>query len=323
MQRTGQLMYELSTIYPDISGILPAYGWDAPYARTADGLPYIGPHRNFPHHLFAFGDSSHSVTGAYLASRMLLRHYLGELEPADEAFGFTALMAVDLLVFGPHPDDLEIGLGGTIARHAALGLRVGLCDLTAGEMGSNGTVEERLAEAEAARSGARRGLAGEPALARSADRQGSGASREAVAFIRRHRPRVVAVPVLVGSASRSRRRERGADRSGVQRRAAALSRRRASAWKAEWICYYFINDSAPPSFVVDVSEHYDRKRAGARLPREPVPARDRAPAATRLNTPLFRQLIESRDAQFGALAGVPWAEGVVVASRSCGRRCSD
>ena len=44
---------------------------------------------------------------------------------------------VDLLVFGPHPDDLEIGLGGTIALHAALGYRVGLCDLTAGEMGSN------------------------------------------------------------------------------------------------------------------------------------------------------------------------------------------
>src|SRR6185295_9212847 len=58
---------------------------------------------------------------------------------------------VDFLVFGPHPDDLEIGLGGTIARHVALGYRVGLCDLTAGEMGSNGTVEERLAESESAR----------------------------------------------------------------------------------------------------------------------------------------------------------------------------
>jgi LmbE family N-acetylglucosaminyl deacetylase len=60
-------------------------------------------------------------------------------------------MSVDVLVFGPHPDDLEIGLGGTIARHTAQGLTVGLCDLTAGELGSNGTVDERLAEAEAAR----------------------------------------------------------------------------------------------------------------------------------------------------------------------------
>jgi glycine/D-amino acid oxidase-like deaminating enzyme len=88
-QRTGQLMYELSTLYPDISGILPQYGWEAAYARTADGLPYLGPHRNFPHHLFAFGDSSHSVTGAYLASRVLLRHHLDELEPVDRCFSFT------------------------------------------------------------------------------------------------------------------------------------------------------------------------------------------------------------------------------------------
>ena len=58
------------------------------YARTGDGLPYIGPHRNYPHHLFAFGDASHSVTGAYLASRILLRHHLGEPDAADEAFGF-------------------------------------------------------------------------------------------------------------------------------------------------------------------------------------------------------------------------------------------
>ena len=88
VQRTGQLMYELSTLYPDISGIVPAYGWDAAYARTADGLPYIGPHRNFPHHLFAFGDASHSVTGAFLASRILLRHHLDEIDPADDVFGF-------------------------------------------------------------------------------------------------------------------------------------------------------------------------------------------------------------------------------------------
>src|SRR6187397_3220718 len=56
-------------------------------------------------------------------------------------------MPVDLLVFGPHPDDLEIGLGGTIARHAAAGFSVGLCDLTAGELGSNGTPDERKREA--------------------------------------------------------------------------------------------------------------------------------------------------------------------------------
>ena len=102
---------------------------------------------------------------------------------------------IDLIVFGPHPDDLEIGLGGTIARHTAGGFRVGLCDLTAGEMGSNGTVEERLAEAEAARKAL--GAAWRENL-RWRDREiGKHAEhlQQAVTFLRRHRPRVVAVPL--------------------------------------------------------------------------------------------------------------------------------
>jgi glycine/D-amino acid oxidase-like deaminating enzyme len=88
VQRTGQLMYELSTFYPEISGLQPAFGWDARFSITPSQLPVIGPHRNFPHHLFAFGDSSQSVTGAYLASRILLRHHLGDAGAADEVFGF-------------------------------------------------------------------------------------------------------------------------------------------------------------------------------------------------------------------------------------------
>src|ERR1041384_3836863 len=101
---------------------------------------------------------------------------------------------VDLLVFGPHPDDLEIGAGGTIAKHAALGLRVGLCDMTAGEMGSNGTVEQRLAEAEAAR--AVLGARGRENL-RLPDRAIGRRPEDPVTvanFIRKHQPKVVPAP---------------------------------------------------------------------------------------------------------------------------------
>src|SRR5471032_1373217 len=103
-------------------------------------------------------------------------------------------MSVDLLVFGPHPDDIEIGLGGTIARHTALGSSVGLCDLTAGEMATNGTVEERLAEAAAA--GAVLGASWRENLHWPDRRIGADPAHldQAVAFIRRHRPRTVAVP---------------------------------------------------------------------------------------------------------------------------------
>jgi bacillithiol biosynthesis deacetylase BshB1 len=220
-------------------------------------------------------------------------------------------MAVDILVFGPHPDDLEIGLGGTIAQHAARGLRVGLCDLTAGEMGSNGTVEERLAEAEAAR--VVLGAAWRENL-RWPDREigkHPGHVDQAVAFLRRHQPRAVAVPYW------SDRHPDHVAASAVLTEAvfnAGLKRYKPDqpAWKPEWVCYYFINDGDRPSFVIDVSAHYEQKRRALDCHVSQFRRPGEGAAATRLNTPLFRQLIESRDAQFGALAGVAWAEGFVV-----------
>jgi N-acetylglucosamine malate deacetylase 1 len=221
-------------------------------------------------------------------------------------------MSVDLLVFGPHPDDLEIGLGGTVARHCALGLRVGLCDLTAGEMGSNGTVDERLSEAESARQAL--GAAFRENLRWPDRRIGKDPAHleQAVAFIRRHRPRVIAVPYWS-----DRHPDHGAAsavlteavfNAGLRRYAAA-----GDAWKPDWVCYYFINGSAAPSFVVDVSEYYAQKRQALDChATQFTPPQGEGAVLTRLNTPLFRQMIESRDAQFGALAGVRWAEGVVV-----------
>jgi bacillithiol biosynthesis deacetylase BshB1 len=219
-------------------------------------------------------------------------------------------MSVDLLAFGPHPDDLEIGLGGTIARHVALGLSVGLCDLTAGEMGSNGTVEERLAESEAAREVL--GAAWRENL-RWPDRGIGGSASHleaAVAFIRRHRPRTIAVPHWSDRhpdhAAASSLLTEAAFNSGLRRYPGG-----EAPWKADWICYYFINDSVAPSFVVDVTDSYHLKREALDCHASQFRAAG-ATQPTRLNSPLFRQLIESRDAQFGALAGVGWAEGFVV-----------
>jgi bacillithiol biosynthesis deacetylase BshB1 len=56
-------------------------------------------------------------------------------------------MHLDILAIGAHPDDIELGCGGTLAKHVARGHTVGLVDLTRGEMGSRGTVLERDAEA--------------------------------------------------------------------------------------------------------------------------------------------------------------------------------
>jgi glycine/D-amino acid oxidase-like deaminating enzyme len=93
VQRTGQLMYELSTTYPAISGLQPEWAWDSLHHQTADGLPYIGLHRNFPRHLFAMGQARHGAGVAWLAARILLRQYTGEPAKGDELFGFARILA--------------------------------------------------------------------------------------------------------------------------------------------------------------------------------------------------------------------------------------
>jgi glycine/D-amino acid oxidase-like deaminating enzyme len=91
-QRTGQLMYELSTIYPPISGARPEWAWSTGFEDSVDGLPYIGLHRNFPRQLFALGHGRHGAGIAWLAARILLRQYLNEPARGDGAFGFSRIL---------------------------------------------------------------------------------------------------------------------------------------------------------------------------------------------------------------------------------------
>lgn len=218
---------------------------------------------------------------------------------------------VDLLAFGPHPDDIEIGIGGTVAKHVALGYRVGLCDLTAGEMGSNGTVDDRLAEAETAR--AVLGAAWRVNL-RLPDRAIGRAAehvRIVAGFVRRARPAVVALPYWSDRhpdhVAASQLLTEAVFSAGLRRFEAD-----GEAWKPESVCYYFINDSAAPSFVVDVADHYEAKRRALACHVTQFAPSGTDAVPTRLTSSTFRQLVESRDAQFGALAGVAFAEGFVI-----------
>lgn len=219
--------------------------------------------------------------------------------------------AVDLLVFGPHSDDLEIGLGGAIAKHVADGHRVGLCDLTRAELSSNGSPEGRLVEAANAAKvlgAAWRENLGWP----DGGIDGTAEQiRQAVDLIRRARPRAIAIPYW------SDRHPDHDAASAALRKAifkAALRRFETAdeSWRADWVCHYFINDSVTPSFVIDVSAHYEKKRAALDCYVSQFAAGNRESVKTRLNATTFRQLIESRDAQFGALANVAFAEGIVV-----------
>ena len=219
--------------------------------------------------------------------------------------------SIDLLVFGPHPDDIEIGLGGTVARHVDAGHRVVLCDLTVGELSTNGTPARRLEEARAAAEvlGVESrenlgwpdgGIAPTPEMLRSA-----------VDLIRRLRPRSIAIPYWddrhPDHVSASDVLQKAIFRSGLRRYETG-----AEAWRPEWVCFYFINDAVAPSFVVDVSPVYARKQQALDAYRSQFAPSGEDARPSRLTAPTFRRLIESRDSHWGALAGVAYAEGLVV-----------
>ena len=130
-------------------------------------------------------------------------------------------------------------------------------------------------------------------------------------MMRRHRPRTVAIPYWddrhPDHVAASRVLRAAAFRSGLRRYVTDFD-----PWRPDWICHYFINDGASPSFVIDVSAHYQRKRDALDCYRSQFTPDGDGTVATRLTASTFRQLIESRDAQFGALAGVAFAEGIVV-----------
>jgi bacillithiol biosynthesis deacetylase BshB1 len=225
----------------------------------------------------------------------------------------ASITPVDLLVFGPHPDDIEIGFGGAVALHVSKGFAVGLCDLTQGELGSNGTVQDRLAEAEAARAV----LGAEWRINLGWPDGGIYDTPEhvldIVRLVRAARPRVVAIPYWddrhPDHRAASETLSRAVFKSGLRRFAVDGE---APAHRPERVCYYFINDEAPVSFGLDVSSVYDKKRQALDCHRTQF-----APAApdsvpTRLTAPTFRQLIESRDAHLGARTGVQYAEGIIV-----------
>ncbi len=91
VHHTNELMYESLLMYPSIFGLKPEFGWASSYGDTIDGLPCIGPHRFFPHHLLALGSSGDSLTDAVLSARILLRAVKGKAEKADAAFSWKRL----------------------------------------------------------------------------------------------------------------------------------------------------------------------------------------------------------------------------------------
>jgi bacillithiol biosynthesis deacetylase BshB1 len=221
---------------------------------------------------------------------------------------------VDILVFGAHPDDAEIGMAATIAKHTRAGRKVAVCDLTRAEMSSNGTVENRLKEAEEASRAI--GLTARTNLALP-DR-GLFVCREhidpIVSEIRKFRPRLVFAPYW-----HDRHPDHVACSHLVQEAVFNAKLRNYKplgdeadlpAVTVEQLFFYYINDMDDPRLVVDVTDVYEAKRKALGAYRSQF-----APAQAGIDyvpTPLtqgYVERVEARDRLLGQKHLIGLAEG--------------
>jgi glycine/D-amino acid oxidase-like deaminating enzyme len=83
------LAADLASLYPALEGVQPSYAWEGLFASTPDGLPYIGTHRRYPHHLFALGYGGNGMSFGFMAAQMLTRAVSAASKPDDALFGFS------------------------------------------------------------------------------------------------------------------------------------------------------------------------------------------------------------------------------------------
>jgi bacillithiol biosynthesis deacetylase BshB1 len=217
---------------------------------------------------------------------------------------------VDILAFSPHPDDVDLGCGGTLAALARRGRSFGIVDLTRGEMGTRGTPEIRESEArEAARIlGAR--FRETLDLGDGDLRTDRAAELRVVEAVRRARPRLILAPLP-------------ADRHPDHARAGRLVPE--AAWYAglakletglpphrpDQVIFYAAYVFAPPTFLVDVSASFATKIAALRAYRSQFFDENSSEPETYVSSKGFFDGIEARSRALGRIANVEYAEGFV------------
>lgn len=224
---------------------------------------------------------------------------------------------VDLLAFGSHPDDVEIACGGTIIKFALEGYRVAIIDMSLGELGTRGTVEDRQREAEEAKKVLGAHFRENLHLPDGFTSPTKEAIMKTIKVIRKYRPKMVLM-----SASFERHPDHEALHQ-IVRRAMFLSGLHKietedngiiqKPWRIRKMYCYMQSYPFPekPSFYVDITDVYELKLQaikcyisqvyveGKSNPNEPT---------TRLSRPEFLDELEARARYFGTLVGFKYAE---------------
>jgi bacillithiol biosynthesis deacetylase BshB1 len=217
---------------------------------------------------------------------------------------------IDLLFFAAHPDDTELSAGGTLAKAVRDGYRVGMIDLTRGEMGTRGTPQTRKREAAAAAKvlGAtfREQLDfGDGGLRTSRDEE-----LQVIEVIRRCRPRVVFVSYPDERHPDHERAGRVVTDASFYAGLKALDTG-VPAHRPQAVVYYLQNYPIPPSFVVDVTAMWKTKMRAIHSYKSQFHDPKSKEPKTFISDPRFLDMIDARGKHYGALIGAGYGEAFV------------
>lgn len=220
--------------------------------------------------------------------------------------------SLSILAFGAHSDDVEIGMGASIAKYVSKGVAIGICDLTKAELSSNGNVN--LRKKEAAKAAEILGVSvretldlGDRALFLHED-----AIKKIVTIIRTYRPKIIFAPYAEDRhpdhGNCSRLVEEAVFSAGIMKY--QIENSSLLPHKVENLFFYMINGFHKPDFVIDVSDYMDKKIASLEAYESQFNKNSFS-----YETPLvngYIENIEAREKLFGKEVGVAYAEGFKV-----------
>lgn len=222
-------------------------------------------------------------------------------------------MKLDILAFGAHPDDVELGCGGTIAKEIALGKKVGIVDLTRGELGTRGSVEIRDQEAKNAAE-----ILGVVVRENLNMRDGFFVNDEqhqlqVIKMIRKYKPEIV-----LCNAIQDRHIDHGKGSalvsdacflSGLIKVETVLNGEVQKQWRPKLVYHYLQWKNLKPDFVVDISEHNDKRKAAILAYSSQFYDPNSEEPETLIATKNFLDSLSYRAQDLGRLVGVDFAEG--------------
>lgn len=225
-------------------------------------------------------------------------------------------MKLDILAFGAHPDDVELGCGATIAKAVAQGKKVGIIDLTKGEMGTRGTDLIRSQEAEQA------------ARILGVDFRENLGFRDAFIFndeshqlkviqaIRSYQPDIVLCNAIkdrhIDHACSSELISNACFLSGLNKIKTNNNNITQKAWRPKQVFHYIQWEEIQPDFVVDVSDYLTIKMKAVKAFKSQFYDEDSNDVKTPISSKNFLDSIEYRAKNLGRLSFIAAAEGFTV-----------